>query len=106
MFFINSFFILLSKSFKIYTYIEPITISARNEIKLKLESILISSTMEELNNEYNGFIALLSNKTLQNNPYVFERLQLNQNNPYIYNKINSNKTIKKTLEFDGCILDL
>ena len=61
---------------KIYTYIEPITKNARKEIKLKVNYILMSSSLEELKEEFNNLMKLLSNDTIQKNSYVYEEIEL------------------------------
>lgn len=59
---------------KIYTYIEPITKNAR--IEIKADYILMSSSLEELKEEYNNLMKLLSNDIIQKNSYVYEEIEL------------------------------
>lgn len=61
---------------RIYNYIAPITDLARKSIKKEAKNILYSSSLEELKSKYTKLSSLLSNKTIQENSYVYEGIQL------------------------------
>lgn len=61
---------------RICVYTAPIAEAARNAIKLKAEEILQSTSLDELQNEYNSLFSLLSNDSIQENPWLYEAIEL------------------------------
>lgn len=69
---LNKFIVSEKLSERIYTYLEPITQAAREDIKKKAEEDKDAFTLSELHKKYGALNSLLSNKTLQQNSYVYE----------------------------------
>ena len=84
---------------KIYTYIEPITEKAKNEITCKVKSISNSNSVEDLQNACNNLFSLLSNKTIQENAYLYQTTNIYTDKESYENNFNFIKlelpTIKK-----------
>lgn len=68
----NKFIISEKLSERIYTYLESITQAAREDIKKKAQDVKDAFTLSELHQKYDALNSLLSNKTIQQNSYVYE----------------------------------
>jgi len=61
---------------RIYYYMDDIIKEVQKVIAEKAEDILISETLDELQEKYNELQSILSNKTISESPYLYEGLEL------------------------------
>lgn len=78
---------------RIYTYLEPITIEAQEAIKLLAEQVTLSTSVTEMQENYNKLNSILNNKTIAENPYLIDELDIGEGFTYKKDKIDTTTTL-------------
>ena len=78
---------------RIYTYLEPITIEAQEAIKLLAEQVTLSTSVTEMQENYNRLNNILTNKTIAENPYLIDELDIGEGFTYKKDKIDTTTTL-------------
>ena len=78
---------------RIYTYLEPITIEAQEAIKLLAEQVTLSTSVTEMQENYNRLNSILNNKTIAENPYLIDELDIGEGFTYKKDKIDTTTTL-------------
>lgn len=61
---------------RIDSYMQPVILCTREYIKEKANDLLDSTSLDELQEKYKFLMSLLSNKTIQDNSYLYEDIEL------------------------------
>lgn len=61
---------------RIYDYIDDIIKGVQKIITEKAEDILVSETLDELQQKYGELQSILTNNTISESPYLYERLEI------------------------------
>jgi hypothetical protein len=78
---------------RIYTYLEPVTVEAQVAIKLLAEQVTLSTSVTEMQENYNRLNSILNNKTITENPYLIDELDIGEGFTYKKDKIDTTTTL-------------
>ena len=78
---------------RIYTYLEPVTVEAQVAIKLLAEQVTLSTSVTEMQENYNRLNSILNNTTIAENPYLIDELDIGEGFTYKKDKIDTTTTL-------------
>lgn len=78
---------------RIYTYLEPVTVEAQESIKLLAEQVTLSTSVTEMQENYNRLNSILNNKTIAENLYLIDDLDIGEGFTYKKDKIDTTTTL-------------